>query len=217
MNHPHEVTKGLFPGDIVFDIGAHIGDKAAWFAQRGLEVVCVEPQPEMVKQLTERFQNTPNVSIKGVGLGSKRGLLQMSIASKTPTLSTFAPHWKAGRFVNCEWDSSTNVEIILLDDLVNEFGVPRYCKIDVEGYEREVIKGLSQRIGIISYEFTNEYMDHALDVLQSLIKIGYTKFNLSLGEQDHFYFPRWLTYYELASTLHASRQNVNLWGDVYAN
>lgn len=214
---PHAITKTLIPGDIIFDIGANTGEKSTWFAELGLTVVCVEPQPDMIKMLNARFQNSENVSIRQVGIGSKRGKLDMSISNEHPTLSTFTRHWKDGRFSECTWDATTEVEIILLDDLIQEFGVPRYCKIDVEGYEREVIAGLSRRIGVISYEFTNEYMDHALEILQKLIRLGYTKFNLSLGENENFHFSKWVPYFEIASILHASRSNTGLWGDIYAN
>jgi hypothetical protein len=213
----HIIVNSLLPGDVVFDIGANQGDKSAWFSERGLRVVCVEPQPEMIKLLNDRFKNVPNVAVMGVGIGRQRGSMQMSISTDEPTLSTFSEHWKQGRFAEVSWDSTAEVQIIPLDDLVQEFGVPRYCKIDVEGFELEVISGLSKRIGVISYEFTNEYMDHALQILQKLIKLGYESFNMSLGESDEFYFPKWQSYFEIASILHSSRSTNGLWGDIYAN
>lgn len=213
----HAIARSLLPGDVVFDIGANTGNKAEPLVQHGLMVICVEPQPMMVQKLNARFQATENVVIKAVGIGSKRGKLSMSISSTEPTLSTFAQHWQEGRFSQSVWDASTEVEVIMLDDLVKEFGAPRYCKIDVEGYEREVIEGLSTRIGVISYEFTNEYMNHALEVLRKLIKLGYTKFNLSLGESEEFQFKQWIPYYELSAILHSARDQAGLWGDIYAN
>ena len=100
---------------------------------------------------------------------------------------------------------------------MQEFGVPRYCKIDVEGYEREVVRGLSKRVGVISYEFTHEFMDHALEVLRLLLRLDYTKFNLSIGDRSDFHFPKWVSFYEISSILHASRGSDGLWGDIYAN
>lgn len=213
----HIITSSLVPGDLVFDIGANLGDKAEWFAGRGFQVVCVEPQPAMIEKLNERFCNSPDIEVVGKGIGSARGTLKMSISSQTPALSTFSEHWKQGRFADMEWDSQADVEIILLDDLVQKYGVPRYCKIDVEGFELEVITGLSQRIGIISFEFTSEFMINALLVLEKLIALGYKKFNVSLGENAEFHLPQWVPYYELAATLFASKDTPLLWGDIYAN
>lgn len=213
----HIISNTLTPGDTVFDIGANLGDKAAWFSDRGMDVVCVEPQPAMYEHLVNRFADTPGVTVVGKGVGSRRGTLQMSISTREPTLSTFSTHWKQGRFADSQWDATAEVEIITLDDLVQEFGIPRYCKIDVEGYEAEVIKGLTRKLGIVSFEFTNEYMNHAFAVIEKLIALGYRKFNLSLSENDSFHFPQWIPYYELVTVLQASRTTEGLWGDIYAN
>lgn len=213
----HVVTSSLVPGDLVFDIGAHVGNKSEWFLERGLEVICVEPQPAMIQILRDRFASNPSATVVGKGVGSARGILQMSIATRSPVLSTFAEHWKHGRFSDVQWDSRADVEIILLDDLIHQFGVPRYCKIDVEGYELEVIRGLSNRVGIISFEFTSEFMSQALLVTERLISLGYRRFNISLAESETYYFPQWIPYHELVSVLYASRDSAGLWGDVYAN
>jgi FkbM family methyltransferase len=213
----HIIATKLIPGDIIFDIGANIGNKTEWFSSQGLTVVSVEPQPAMIAQLQNRFANTPNVTIVDKGIGSAKGMLKMSISTQAPTLSTFTEHWKHGRFSDIRWDSAVDVEIITLDDLVHLHGVPRYCKIDVEGFELEVIKGLSTKIGIISFEFTSEFIGHAFEIIGRLISLGYKKFNISLGEDDTFQFDNWLPYHELVAILQASRTTANLWGDIYAN
>jgi FkbM family methyltransferase len=213
----HKIVDSLLPGDLVFDIGAHLGDKSEWFARSDLKVVCIEPQPEMASTLRERFCKNENITIRQVGVGNRRGIMEMQISSDSPVLSTFAPHWTTGRFLSHTWDKTAEIEIVLFDDLIEEFGTPRYSKIDVEGYEREVISGLSKKAGIISFEFTNEFMDHAFEVIRKLIQIGYTKFNLSLAENTDFYFPDWKNYVDIVSVLQSSRSHQGLWGDVYAN
>lgn len=213
----HEILDSIQAGDVIFDVGANIGDKAQWFADRGAKVVCVEPQPQMVRQLEARFQSTPNVVIVPKGLGRIRGTTRMSISTASPALSTFADHWKQGRFANQVWDQEVDIDIITLDDLVVAHGVPKYCKIDVEGYELEVIKGLSSKIGTISYEFTSEYITHAMLVLEELIRLGYKEYNVSLGEAPTYYFQDWIPYYEIVRVLLNSSSPDNLlWGDIYA-
>lgn len=213
----HLISNALVPGDIYFDIGANIGDEADFFVQRGMAVVCVEPQPDLANRLVQRFSGISRVNVVPMALGQRAGVALMSISSATPTLSTFASHWKQGRFAGYVWDKTAEVKMITLDDLVRDFGVPRYCKIDVEGFEREVLAELSRRIGIISYEYTSEFMGHALEVLLHLLNLGYRSFNLSIGEGASFQFDRWVEYYELASILHHSREQKDLWGDIYAN
>jgi FkbM family methyltransferase len=206
----------LNPADLVFDIGANLGDKTEWFASKGLAVVAVEPQPEILDQLISRFKGLLNVTICPFGVGRKRERLEMSISTHGHVLSTFADHWKKGRFSQVDWDRRAEVQIVTLDDLVSEYGMPKYCKVDVEGYEREVIGGLSQKIGIISYEFTNEYMEHAYECLDRLKLLGYCKFNISLGESEKFNFLQWLSSDDLIDEISLLRGQEDLWGDIYA-
>lgn len=214
----HCIIQSVLPGDIVFDVGANGGDKADWFLKRGARVVCVEPQPAMIKLLQDRFAGNPLVDVVGKAVGPEIGELPMSICSEIPTLSTLSDTWKQGRFADVKWDAVVNVPVITLDMLVAQFGVPRYLKVDVEGFERQVLSGLTRRVGIISFEFTSEYIRHAFEVMGMLVKLGYTRFNVSVGEDDKFALPEWMPFYDLIPVI---VQNVNqrpgLWGDIYAN
>lgn len=213
----HEIVNAIVAGDVVFDVGANVGDKAQWFIDRGASVVCIEPQPKMAELIRERYSSTPNVFVEERGIGERKGVMKMSICSSTPTLSTLAAHWKTGRFNGVEWDSEIEVEVVTLDELVAKYGTPKYCKIDVEGFELAVISGLTQKIGIVSYEFTAEYISHAMLILEKLIKLGYKEYNVSVGETETFSFRQWIPYYELIHVLmNSAANNKELWGDIYA-
>jgi FkbM family methyltransferase len=205
----------ISPGDIVFDVGANRGSIAQEIVRAGARVVCIEPQPQLAAELRQRFAANPQVTVVEKGVGAIRGRSSMSISSQTDILSTFAEHWKVGRFRDMVWDQQLEVPITTLDDLVSEFGVPRYCKIDVEGFERDVVRGLSSRIGVISFEFTAEYIEHSLEVIEMLIRLGYRQFNVSVGDQPEFQWPEWVPYYEVVRALMLS-PSPDLWGDIYA-
>jgi FkbM family methyltransferase len=217
MANMHAIAESIGPGDLVFDIGAHAGDKAAWFLAKGARVVCVEPQPNVVQVLRQRLAGKSNVTIIQKGMGRQRGTMNMSICSKTPVISTFSDSWKKGRFVNAQWDQIIPVEIITLDDLVAEHGSPKFCKIDVEGFELEVLHGLSSKIGCISFEFTSEFIRNAQEAIDHLIKIGYTKFNVSIGEAAAYQLPEYVSKSQLLDMLLPSSKMIHdLWGDIYA-
>ena len=107
-------------------------------------------------------------------------------------ISTFAEHWKTGRFSDSKWDEKITVNITTLDELIKKFGNPKYIKIDVEGFEHEVILGLTKKSGIISFEFTSEFIEDAFKSIDYLISLGYSDFNYSLGERRKF-FTQWTT------------------------
>lgn len=131
----HRIVETVLPGELIFDIGANVGAKAALYSSRQAQVIAVEPQPAMVAELRQRFEGNPLVTIVPKGVGAQHGILSMAINSNEPVLSTFSQQWQQGRFAASTWDRQVDVEMTTLDSLVELYGVPRYAKIDVEGYE----------------------------------------------------------------------------------
>lgn len=204
-------------GDLVFDIGAHNGDKTINYLQSGAQVICFEPQPLCIEKLQTRFKMNQSVTIVPKGLGSTKTMLRLMICSQAPTISTINPEWKEGRFKHFAWDKEIMVEITTLDKAIKEFGLPNFCKIDVEGFELEVLKGLSQPIPCLSFEITAEYLNNAEECLQLLANIGYTKFNFGEGESPFLKFDTYLNKNEIITILQVlSQNNSDLWGDIYA-
>jgi FkbM family methyltransferase len=202
----------------VFDIGANLGDKAEWFANRGVRVVAVEPQPALVQRLRERFTGNPLVKIVPKGLSFEPGILPMSINTKNHVISTFSAEWKTGRFSGETWDQQVDVEVTTFDELIREFGAPRYAKIDVEGFERHVLLGLHRKISCLSYEYTSERLDHAREINENLTNLGFQYFNFSIAERPDFYFPGgWRT---ASAVIGAIEEQMKIdpltWGDIYS-
>ena len=211
----HDVLKLLNSGDLFFDIGAHLGDKSKKILDKNLKIVMLEPLPQCVKQLKESFKNNRNVEILEKAVGRTVGNMTLEVNSKMPTISTMAKHWKNGRFSNQKWDQIISVEVTTLDHLIKIYGLPNYIKIDVEGFELDVLLGLSQKAGIISFEFTSEFLDQSIKCLSHLKKIGYSEFNLSIGESRKFFF-EWSNADNLILNLtNESKKNKLLWGDIY--
>lgn len=217
MRAEHAVADLITTGGLVLDIGAYAGNKAEWFAARGARVVCVEPQPGMAKALRQRFADNERVTIIEKGVGAKPGTAILNICETDPVLSTFKEHWQQGRFLGKRWDRQHEVALTTLADLVDQHGVPDYCKIDVEGAEVDVLRGLDRRIGIISFEFTAEYLAHAAEAIQLLGDLGYDRYNFSIAEQPAFHLEDWTDGEDLLAQLSAaSTANIKLWGDIYA-
>jgi FkbM family methyltransferase len=211
----HDVKKFLNTNDLFFDVGAHLGDKSKELIKNKINVVMIEPQPECLKELKKLYSKNPFVTIIPMGLGRSKQKLEMSVNSKQPVISTFAEHWKTGRFSESVWDKKITVDITTLDELIKKFGDPKFIKIDVEGFEHEVLLGLTKKSGIISFEFASEFIENAYKSIDYLISIGYTEFNYSLGERRKFY-----TQWSNANTIKEGlKNNIKeddlLWGDLY--
>lgn len=201
-------------GDLVFDVGANVGNKAAQFLARGARVVCFEPQPACVERLRSRFAGDNNVTIVQKGLADQAGTLNLSICDDD-TLSTFSDQWKRGRHAANRWSRSVQVDVITLDDAIAEHGRPRYCKIDVEGFEISVLRGLTQAVDVLSFEFAKEFMENAATAVSYLSGIGMNEFTVAFGENDFFSVDDWVDGHLLVDAINRHEHPL-LWGDLYA-
>jgi len=203
------------PADTVFDVGANVGAKTELFLQHAARVVCVEPQPECVKALKKRFKHDRRVTLVPKGLAEKPGSLDLSVCTEASTISTFSAEWKTGRFANYKWDKVVRVPVTTLDEVIQRYGAPAYCKIDVEGFEMSVLRGLSRPVPLLSFEFAREFMDRARACVDYLRHVGFQRFNFIRGEGSQFACQGWLDGNALFDRLDQIA-DPELWGDIYA-
>jgi len=102
-----------------------------------------------------------------------------------------------------------------LDQLIAEHGLPAFCKIDVEGYELEVLKGLSQPIPALSFEYVPACLELARDCVTYLARLGPYRFNGSVGEAQRLRSEEWLDAAPLLEWL-AAVARTGRSGDIYA-
>src|SRR5205823_7128786 len=76
------------PGDLVFDIGAHVGDRIAAFRRLGARVIAVEPQPALVRTLKLIYGRDQAVTVEPVAVGRSEGVLAFKLNIDNPTVST---------------------------------------------------------------------------------------------------------------------------------
>jgi FkbM family methyltransferase len=225
--YAHFLQPYIKPGSLVFDVGAHQGTKAAAFLSLGARVVCFEPQPHLQEQLKQQFAHCPNVAVEPVAVGAEPGVLPFYQCT-TDTLSTFSREWiEQSRFSDGScgsfaWDKVLSVPIVTLDEMIHRYGIPTFCKIDVENFEHEVLKGLSTPITLVSFEYACETEHNSVACLDRLCELGYRKFNFVIAESTEFITSEWLTRDELLSALAEIKSHDLpvvgrlLWGDIYA-
>lgn len=178
-------------GGLAFDVGAHTGNRLSTFLDLGARVVAVEPQPELVALLQRRFGQNPRVRLWAGGLGRSPGEATLMSSPRTPTVATLSVDFvdRAGAseaFRGVRWQPGPTVPVTTLDALIAEHGIPDFVKVDVEGFELEVLLGLSQPLPALSFEFVPAVRDVALacmDRLEELAGSGRYRYAVSLGEQ----------------------------------
>lgn len=204
-------------GDLCFDVGANMGNRTEIFLKLGAKVVCIEPQQICLQKLYKLFGKNKNVIIVDKAVGCCEGYGELAICEAEHTISTMSDKWiDEGRFSkHYRWTERKQVPITTIDTLISLYGRPAFCKIDVEGFEEQVLRGLTRPISLISFEFTREFFDDAKNCINYLLSIGRFKFNCSLGESMNLLSTDWVEPDELYEKVD-SLDDEFLWGDVYA-
>jgi len=192
LEKPEDVRRAAFyrrwirPGDLVFDIGANLGNRTRVFAGLGARVVALEPQAHCYAALRWQFLWPSRVTVVRAAAG-RDNTPQRMVQFETDVLSSMNPAWietarQSDRFGELRPVREVTVPCVTLDQLIAAHGQPTFTKIDVEGYEAQVLEGLSQPAGTLSYEVTPEMSCAAHACLQQLVRLGYERFHFSLGE-----------------------------------
>lgn len=200
-------------GDLCFDTGEYTMN----FLRLKTKVICVEPQLKCLRKLYELFGKNKNIIIIGMALGDKEGINELSICESDNFISTLSNKWKTkGRFSNKhKWTKTQKVKTTTLDNLINSYALPKFCKIDVEGYELECLKGLSKKIPYICFEFTQEFLNDAMKCMRHLESLGNVKFNYVKEDSFKFSLPKWAYPEQLFDILNSISDDL-LWGVIYA-
>ena len=207
-------------GDLVFDVGAHVGDRIASFRRLGARVVAVEPQPAFSATLKLLYGWRSDVSIEVAAVGSDAGTTELMVNPENPTVSTAsrefigaargAPGWQEQN-----WTKTIAVPVTTLDALIARHGMPAFIKIDVEGFEAKALAGLTRPVKALSFEFTTIQCDIARACIERCMALGYTRFNAALGESQSLVHTDWIDGSAIASWLDKLPQAANS-GDIYA-
>ncbi len=209
------------PGDRVLDIGAHLGDRSSAFAALGAEVVALEPQPRLFAWLERLTRRSGRVTCLPLAVGAEPGRLDLASSRANPTVASLSADWReqvsrrqAG-FAEVDWDESLPVEVTTLDALIERYGEPTFCKIDVEGFEPEVLRGLTRPLAALSVEFVHGALDQALACVDRLEDLSAYEYQLVAGEQRRFHLDAWVDAKTIRNWFASGAEGLSS-GDLYA-
>lgn len=209
-----ELLDGFHDGDLIFDVGANRGYKSDIFLRLGARVVAVEPDATCQDVLTRRFvklrlRRKP-FAIVDKAVSDSSVTKTMWIDTPGSAKNTLSEKWAETlradekRFGDTQgFKHSKDVQTTSLDDLIETHGVPRFIKIDVEGHELSVLRGLHKPVPCLSFEvnlpeFRSEGLQ-SIRILKTLHPAG--EFNYTSDCRSGLAMQTWSSADQLCSML----------------
>ncbi len=208
------------PGSLAFDIGSHLGNRIGVWSRLGARVVALEPNPDCRPFLKTVHGRRNNLTFLPVAAGSEPGRAVLFCDPQHPTLNTLSTKWirtvkRTSPFARIHWTKQCETQVVTLDGLIRDHGVPDFCKIDVEGFELEVLKGLSVPLPALSVEYLPSAIEEAFRCVERLESLGGYEYNLSARETMRLKWKQW----QPADTIRTELRSLGLndhAGDIYA-
>lgn len=192
-----DLLEGFQHGDLIFDVGANHGHKTDIFLRIGARVLAIDPDELNQEALRDKFLRCrwakKPVTIVGKAVSDKSAVYKMWVDGPGSAKNTLSEKWvdtlrhDEVRFGHrLTFAQQKEVESISLEELMMRYGVPFFVKIDVEGHEPHVLRGLKRPVPYLSFEvnlpeFRQEGLE-CIDLLGNIAADGMFNYVVDCGQ-----------------------------------
>ena len=162
---------------LLFDIGANRGDATIAGLNKGYKVIALEPAPRVFKELVSNFIYNSNVVPLKLAVSNTNNEVIEFYEAQEDGLSTMNIDWLTADTMPYKDKPFRTIKAntITIDTLVDIYGVPDLIKIDVEGAEWSVFKGMTNNYGKLAFEWTDVTSGDHCEQIRFLQWLGYTE------------------------------------------
>lgn len=159
---------------LIYDVGMNNGDDSAYYLRNGFNVIAIEAHPVLAERARDRFAKEigdGRLTLLEVGIAEGEGEAPFWICEDESVWSSF-DRTIASR--NGSRHHAISVRLRPFQGILEQYGVPYYCKIDIEGNDHLCVSAMTPetRPPFISVELSRYAW------LERLSGLGYDRFKL---------------------------------------
>jgi FkbM family methyltransferase len=174
---------------LIYDVGAHLGEDTDFYLRKGFRVVAIEANPELTKKLRERFRSNlsdGSLVIVDGAIAENSEEVSFYVNQSLSVWGTIRPEWAERNVVGGSPSKLIRVKAISFPEVLNNYGIPYYLKIDIEGADVLCLEGLMEnpdRPKFVSIESEKKSWQALLYEFEVFEKLGYSRFKIV--DQEH--------------------------------
>ncbi|MCU1284920.1 MAG: methyltransferase FkbM family [Acidobacteriales bacterium] len=180
-----------FRKNLIYDVGAHRGEDTDFYLKKGFDVIAVEANPALIPEIRKRFKSqleNGQLSLVEAAIAEHTGEVDFYLSDTESVWGTTKPEWaERNKRLGAE-SRRISVKAVTFGSLLQEYGVPYYLKIDIEGTDLlclESLTNVSDRPRFVSIESNKESWDSLLHEFEMLQSLGYEKFKIIDQRKTH--------------------------------
>jgi FkbM family methyltransferase len=170
---------------LIYDVGAHKGEDTEFYLKKGFRVVAIEAMPEFCESISNRFSEyvkSGALSVVNLAVSNSPGDISFYVDDRVSEWGTTNQDWsERNKNFGAGMGRTLTIRAAKLADIVKEHGIPRYCKIDIEGNDLEALaslENLSELPQFVSIESDKSSGKKLIEGFETFERLGYRKYRI---------------------------------------
>ena len=178
-----EMEAQMGNSNLIYDLGLHNGEDTEFYLKKGFRVVAIDANPELCARAAEKFKGhvaDGRLHIVNKAISTERGVLTF-YRNELSEWGTIDPAWAKRNERRGKHSQELQVDAVPFEDVIAEFGLPYFVKIDIEGMDMVALRSLRAATGrptYVSIESEKISFTKLREEFETLLELGYDRFKL---------------------------------------
>jgi FkbM family methyltransferase len=170
---------------LIYDVGAHKGEDTEFYLKKGFRVIAIEAMPEFCESISNRFSEyvkSGALTVVNLAVSNSTGDIKFYVDDRVSIWGTTNQDWvERNKDFGAGTGRTFTIRAAKLADIMKEYGIPRYCKIDIEGNDLEALASLesiSEQPQFVSIESDKANWKRLIEEFETFEKLGFRKYKI---------------------------------------